>query len=76
MISSLAESDATGIPPIVTVINTTKIPVLAYVFFLIAVGVALSVACLIFNIVFRNRKYHNNNFLCLTSYVLTLLPSC
>ena len=52
----IIESDVTGIPPLVIVINVLKTSVYGYVFFLVAVGLTLSLICLLFNIIFRNRK--------------------
>ena len=52
-------SDTTGIPPIIDILNTLKVPVYAYVLFLVAVGVILSTICLAFNIIYRNKKYIN-----------------
>lgn len=48
--------DVRGIPPIVVVINVMKTPVYAFVVILNTTGIVLSIACLIFNVIFQNRK--------------------
>ena len=48
--------DRTGFPPIITVLNVVRTPVYAYMMVLVAIGVILSLICLVFNIVFRKRK--------------------
>ena len=52
-----AEFSSTGIPPVVNVFYKTRDEVIIYVYLLVVVGVALSLVCLIFNVVFRNKKY-------------------
>ena len=49
-------TDSTGIPPTVVVVNVVKTSVYAYMIFLVTVGVLLSIICLLFNVIFRNRK--------------------
>ena len=49
-------ADSTGIPPTIVVVNVVRTPVYAYMIFLVTVGVVLSIVCLLFNIIFRNRK--------------------
>ena len=52
-------TDSTGIPPTIVVVNVVKTSVYAYMIFLVTVGVLLSIICLLFNIIFRNRKLVN-----------------
>ena len=49
-------TDRTGIPPTIVVLNVVKTPVYAYMVFLVSVGVLLSLICLLFNVIYRNRK--------------------
>ena len=49
-------TDRTGIPPTIEVLKAVKIQVYAPVVFLVSVGVILSLVCLLFNIIYRNKK--------------------
>ena len=44
------------VPPVITVINTIKTSVFAYVGTLVTIGLMLSVVCLMFTAIFHNRK--------------------
>ena len=48
--------ESTGIPPIINVISVIKTSVYAYVVTLVTVGLILSTVCLMFNVIFHNRK--------------------
>ena len=48
--------ETTGLPPVITVINVLKPSVYAYVITLVTIGLILSIVCLMFNVIFRNRK--------------------
>lgn len=59
------QSDVRGeVPPVVTVINVVKTAVYAYVATLVAIGVMLSLLCLVFIIVYRKRKLVNYKYTC------------
>ena len=48
--------DSRGFPPIIIVINILKVPVFAFVVTLVAIGVILSILCLMFDVIFKNQK--------------------
>ena len=48
--------DKRGFPPIIIMINVMKTSVYAYLAILVTTGVMLSIVCLMFTIVFKNRK--------------------
>ena len=45
-----------GLPPVITVINVIKTSVYAYVITLVTIGLILSIVCLMFNVIFHDRK--------------------
>ena len=46
----------TGLPPVITVVNVIKTSVYAYVITLVTIGMILSIVCLMFNVIFHDRK--------------------
>ena len=59
--------DKRGFPPIIIMINVMKTSVYTYLAILVITGVMLSIVCLIFTIVYKNRKLVVN-LLHVTSY--------
>lgn len=50
-------SDVEGeIPPIVTVLTVVIVPAYAYLVTLVTIGLVLCFVCLLFNVIFRERK--------------------
>ena len=45
-----------GFPPVVAVINVIKTSVYAYVVTMVTIGLILSIVCLMFNVIFHDRK--------------------